>query len=1084
MGISVCKKEEMTETIQKISHLEHILKRPDSYVGPTANTSENYWVLDESKNKFIQKNIMYSPALLKIFDEILVNAIDRNSMFPNLVKNINIVVDKETGSISIGNNGPLGGISVVKHETENIWNPELTFGHLLTSTNYDDTQDRIVGGRNGYGAKLANIYSSLFTVEILDSENKVKYTQSWTNNMSKPGVPVIKKHSCSVSSVCITFIPDWVRFGMTGLNDDFFKIIEKRVYDAVVCTSSNCKILFQGNRLGQMTTEEYAKMYLPDDVQVASINTDRWSITIAPSDGFQQVSFVNGVCTTKGGTHVDHVVSIVTSSIIEELVSKKLQLKPQNVKNTMFVMVRSTLVNPTFGSQVKSECTLKVHDFGSRFEATPKFIKNVLKSGIQDEVLAIAKFKELKELKKTDGSRKSKITGIPKLDDANFAGTSKSEKCILIVTEGDSAKTLAVSGLSVVGRDLYGVFPLRGKCKNVRDASVKQLLANQEFNDLKKILGLQQGKEYTSVSELRYGKLMIMTDADNDGSHIKGLILNMIHYFWPSLLKLDFVVSMVTPIIKATKGSETYSFYTDSAFRVWHDKEPKTGWKIKYYKGLGTSTSVEAREYFKNIKQLTVSFQTDENSKDAIVLAFDKTKADDRKQWLLDSSEKNASDLEVNYGSISGLQISEFIHKDLINFSLADLRRSVAHMCDGLKPSQRKVLYACFEKGLTKEEMKVSQLASYVSEKTSYHHGEVSLAETIVKLAHDFTGSNNIHLLEPCGQFGTRLMGGKDASQTRYIFTKLTPDARKLFDPRDDPILLHMNDEGKQIEPEFFVPVLPTVLINGTEGIGTGFSCYVPPFNPDDIKNNIKNFLKGLPLVKMNPWFRGFKGTMNIDDKYSWIALGLYTLSGTTVTITELPPGRWIQDYKEYLDELFEKKVISGYKNNSTTNDVYFEIYDYQGHDLIKDLKLSKTIRTSNMHLFHPLSGIKKYLSAEEILVDFIEIRVKYYNMRKQNMIEELTKKAQVLSNKAKFVRQVVDGDLIIFKRKKSSLEDELVRKFGAFDYLLDIKTYQYTEEAILKLTKESVQATEELETLRDTQILNMWKVDIKNMVQ
>ena len=140
---------------------------------------------------------MYSPALLKIFDEILVNAIDRNSMFPNLVKNINIVVDKETGSISIGNNGPLGGISVVKHETENIWNPELTFGHLLTSTNYDDTQDRIVGGRNGYGAKLANIYTSLFTVEILDSENKVKYTQSWTNNMSKPGVPVIKKHSCT-----------------------------------------------------------------------------------------------------------------------------------------------------------------------------------------------------------------------------------------------------------------------------------------------------------------------------------------------------------------------------------------------------------------------------------------------------------------------------------------------------------------------------------------------------------------------------------------------------------------------------------------------------------------------------------------------------------------------------------------------------------------------------------------------------------------------------------------------------------------------------------------------------------------------
>jgi DNA topoisomerase-2 len=481
-------------------------------------------------------------------------------MFPKLVKNISVLVDKETGSISIENNGPLGGISVVKHETENMWNPELTFGHLLTSTNYDDTQSRIVGGRNGYGAKLANIYSNLFSVVICDSENKLKYTQSWTNNMSVASEPIIKKLSCTVSSINITFIPDWKRFKMTGLDDDIYKIIEKRVYDAVVCTSSNCKVSFQGEKLEQMTTENYAKMYLGESANIATLNTERWSVTVAPSDGFQQVSFVNGICTSKGGTHVDHVASIIANSIIEELASKKVSLKPQNVKNTMFIMVRSTLVNPTFGSQVKSECTLKSQEFGSKFEATLKFIKQVLKTGIQEEVLAVAKFKELKELKKTDGARKSKITGIPKLDDANFAGTSKSEKCTLIVTEGDSAKTLAVAGLSVVGRDCYGVFPLRGKCKNVRDASVKQLMANQEFNDLKKILGLQQDKEYKSVSELRYGRLMIMTDADNDGSHIKGLILNMIHYFWPSLITLNFVVSMVTPIIKATKGSETQSF--------------------------------------------------------------------------------------------------------------------------------------------------------------------------------------------------------------------------------------------------------------------------------------------------------------------------------------------------------------------------------------------------------------------------------------------------------------------------------------------------------------------------------------------
>jgi DNA topoisomerase-2 len=341
-----------------------------------------------------------------------------------------------------------------------------------------------------------------------------------------------------------------------------------------------------------------------------------------------------------------------------------------------------------------------------------------------------------------------------------------------------------------------------------------------------------------------------------------------------------------------------------------------------------------------------------------------------------------------------------------------------------------------------------------------------------------------VNLLEPCGQFGTRLMGGKDASQTRYIFTKLTPEARKLFDPDDDPVLTYLNDEGKRIEPEFFVPVLPTVLVNGTEGIGTGFSCYVPPYNPRDIVDNVRRFLEGKDLVKMVPWFRGFKGTVVRDpaNESVWNMSGVYSVKGATVTVTELPPGRWIQDYKEYLDELCENKTVTGYKNNSTTNDVLFEIEGYQGTDVEKDLKLNKSIRTSNMHLFHPVSGIKKYSSAEQILADFVEIRVKYYTMRKKHMIESLTQKALVLSNKAKFVRQVVDGDLIIFKRKKSSLEEELMRKFGAFDYLLDIKTYQYTEEAIAKLTKESAEALEQLEQLKKTKIVDLWKVDIKNM--
>jgi DNA topoisomerase-2 len=1068
------------ESVQKLTHIEHILKRPDSYVGPVELGTEPYWILNGEK--FSKKNLKYSPALLKIFDEILVNAIDRNSLHPKQVSSISVSIDKDVGSVTIENNGPLGGISVRMHEKEGLWNPELVFGHLLTSTNYDDTQKRIVGGRNGYGAKLANIYSTDFSVIIKDHETKQTYTQKWSKNMTVCDPPKIKKHSGATSSVSITFTPEWKRFGMSKMDDTIYSIFQKRVWDANICTTQNCKVKFNGDVLPKQNFEAYTKMHEGVN-EVSSYTGDRWSVCVGPSEnGMEQVSFVNGICTTKGGSHVDHVAAFIANGIIDEM-AKKIKLKPQQVKNAFNIFVKATIENPNFSSQVKSECTSKSQDFGSKFEPPKGFIKNVLKTGIADELMALSKFKEMKELQKSDGARKSKITGIPKLDDANHAGTKHSGKCTLIVTEGDSAKTLAVAGLSVVGRDQYGVFPLRGKCKNVRDVSVAQLTSNQEFNDLKKILGLQQGKVYNDVSELRYGRLMIMTDADNDGSHIKGLILNMIHYFWPSLLDLNFVVSMVTPIIKATKGANTKSFYTDSAFRTWYG-DGKAGWKIKYYKGLGTSTSAEAREYFKKIQDLTVKFDVDMMTDDSIVLAFDKKKADARKTWLLENTAKESDQLEVPYGSVKQLTISDFVHKDLVNFSLADLKRSIAHVADGLKPSQRKVMYSCFKKNL-KEEMKVAQLAAYVAEKSAYHHGEVSLADTIVKLANDYVGSNNINLLEPCGQFGTRLMGGKDASQTRYIFTKLTKDARKIYDPRDDAILNYLDDDGHPIEPDFYMPTLPMVLVNGTEGIGTGFSCYVPPFNPEDIKANIKRILTGEDIVPMRPWFRGFKGVVHKEED-TWMMEGVWNWSGSNIVVTELPPGRWTQDYKEYLDTLVEKKLIGGYTNNSTTEDVHFEIIDYTGKDLLKDLKLRKTFRVSNMHLFHPTKGIHKYTSPEEILEDFVELRLDHYKKRKAHLIDVLEKRAVMCDHKSKFVSMVIEGELVVFKRKKVELEEEMSPIFpkidGNWDYLLNTKTVEYTEERVRALMDEAKQAKEDLEKMMKTSHVTMWKTDIKNM--
>ena len=443
------------------------------------------------------------------------------------------------------------------------------------------------------------------------------------------------------------------------------------------------------------------------------------------------------------------------------------------------------------------------------------------------------------------------------------------------------------------------------------------------------------------------------------------------------------------------------------------------------------------------------------------------------------------AELEVAYGDIKNLSVTNFIRKDMVHFSLADLHRSIAHMVDGWKPSQRKIMYACFKRKLTKE-MKVAQLGSHAADVTAYHHGETSLGDTIVKLAHTFVGSNNVNFLEPKGQFGTRLMGGKDSSQTRYINTHLTPQARCYFDPKDDPILIQLEEDNKIIEPEFFVPVLPTVLINGTEGIGTGFSTYIPPFNPSEIKDNILRIIQGENIKIMTPYFNGFKGTIEADKESNqiWTATGLWkTVGRGRIVVTELPPGKWTNDFKEHLDEMVEKKKISDYLNNSTTEDVLFEIFDYSGKNFVKDFGMSKSIRATNMHLFHP-SGIKKYNTAEEILVDFVEIRLQYYKKRKINLVKELSNSEIEIRNKAEFVRQVVNDEFIIFKRKKIDIESELdQKKFDKinekYDYLLNIKTHQYTEEEIEKLNKESKTITEELKTLNSTPHVSMWKTDV-----
>ena len=1601
----------LSEIYQKKTPIQHILDRPDTYVDSLKVQEDVMDIFDDDLQKIIKKNIKSVPALYKIFDEIIVNAFDHTKT-DSTCDTIKVSIDKEKNEISVFNNGK--GIDVEIHPEHKIYIPELIFGELLTSTNYDDTEARTTGGRNGYGAKLTNIFSTKFVVETVDEERKRKFHIEFSDNMSKRTKPKVTDYKLK-SYTQITFVPDLKKFGLDSLSDDIIGLFKKRVYD-IAGLGEKLKVYYNDKKIDTNNFKKYISLYYPDE-EVHYDEQERWKVGVIykPDNNFEQKSFVNGICTYKGGNHVEYVMKGIIKKVKDAILKKNkdLKIKDELIKENLIIFIDSTIVNPAFSSQTKEELKTKQSEFGTTYEMNDKIVTKIVKSGIVEFIIDLAKNKEKSILKNTDGKKTNNIKGIPKLEDAEWAGTKKSVQCRLILTEGDSAKGLAMAGRSAVeeGNCKYGVFPLKGKLLNVREATSKQLLENEEIINIKKILGLQHNKEYSSVSELRYSSVVILTDQDSDGFHIKGLLMNFFHYFFPSLLKLNFIHSLATPIVKAIKGKDAKTFYNLTEYEDWKKKVDTSTWHIKYYKGLGTSNREEAKEYFNNFETKLIKytyadkslFATDElkggekedvddlaesetsskrsNKKgttkklktttvedtnkehicyEAMTLAFDKKRADDRKVWL-----KGYDRNKILQNDLKEIPICDFVHRELIHFSNDDINRSIPSVVDGMKPSQRKVQYGSILRKLNKkqDEIKVAQLSGFISEKTSYHHGEASLQGTIVGMGQIFVGANNLNHLHPSGQFGclspeteilmwngsikkaediiigdiligddgeernvlkitngidemyeimddqnkkmivnsqhiltlyfndnfvikwkesttkwyfnyfngktisqisietnedltnihfnrsrinktegfkiistkleelkktynnsniidikledylklsnyakrglymisnincinwekkkvpldpyilgawlgdgdqagkgftscdeeiikrfviwsdtinaeithhsnknhdgyhysirrkgsghlsaigshshsvktcigcqtsdiklkhntcdwkyefinnkeieevikiknmnknienlnpftqllkdsnlymnkhipieymindketrlqllagfidtdgtirynnssrtfveisqserlhknlilsldfiakslgyatsiyysseslvtkkgeskkmmtlrimgdnideiptiiqrkkitfsgierdrktmhftkftinnlgknkfcgwsidknerfllgnfvvthnSRLLGGKDSASPRYIFTYLEEWNRLIFRPEDDAILTYLNDDGTSIEPEYYVPIIPMVLVNGAQGIGTGFSTTILQYNPIQIIDNLLLMMESKPIKEMLPWYRGFKGKVEKSEN-GFNIKGNYKVDKdrSSIVITELPVGTWTTVYKEHLDKLEEDKVIKGYKDKNTDETVFFDIQltDDNLYDLIEKKKLEQVFKltnketTSNMHCFNKKSVIKKYDTIYDILKEFYEVRLDYYKKRKQYQLDELEKELNVLDWKMKFIEGVIEGTIIVNNQTKEKINDQLTKlefpklsENKSYDYLVQMPIYSLSKEKIDELQKKIDNLEEEMELIQSTTEINRWKSEL-----
>lgn len=1099
---------------QKLGQVEHILKRPDMYVGSTRNKTITDYVAcyqGDGNYKIIQKDIKVSPALSRIFIEILSNAVDnveRSKKTSTPCKNIKVTYDSDTSEFSVWNDGDI--IPIDKNNDEDCYNHSMIFGQLLTGSNYDDEEERVVAGRNGLGSKVCNIFSTKFTVKACDPNNGLVLSQVWTNNMRETEGPKVKKSKEKKGYTQVSWIADLSHFGIKKYSDDIINLYLRYIIDASMITKIN--IYYNGNLIPIKNLSDYSSLYdCPTDEKLY-IKTRDAEVVLTPATEFGSITFVNGVYTRLGGQHLDSWSEALFRPIIDKFNGKDKKVKTKtpkininDVKQFFRIFVVSTVVRPEFDGQDKN----KLESPEVVAEVKKTHITNILKWSVIDNIEDIIRSKEMCVLKKAEKvTKKTKVEGY---DKANKAGSKDSNKCSLFVTEGLSAKTYVVAGIKEgiygrKGRDWNGVLPVRGKLLNVRDKAPTSITDNKVICNLIHALGLKHGVDYTQdehFNKLNYGRLVIVADADVDGIHIEGLILNFIHFLYPTLLKRDesFVISLKTPIARITKKGKGNDllFYDEINFNKWLDEQPKKV-DIKYYKGLGTTKAEDVPDTFG--KKL-VQYVNDNDSFHNMQKAFHKKHADMRKEWLGDFIPSNQEYSLDKVDSLSNMNISQFINNELIKFSHADCGRSIPNGIDGLKESQRKILYAVKKKGLkyNGKSLKVAQLAGYTAEHSNYHHGEKNLYDTIIGMAQEFNGTNNIPLLYRDGMFGTILEGGQDAADGRYIFTKMDALTELIYRSEDEPLLKQVNDDGDLVQPEFYVPILPMLLINGVvAGIGTGWSSNIPCYNPLDIIRAIKTWIEndGEVLIEdpdtndihslfddIHPWYRNFKGSIKKETDTRYITNGVVQKTKSGVEVSELPIGLWTSKFADLCDDLKSDKKLKSVSNYSTPKSTHFVLKE-EGKFVadVSSLKLHSYLYTSNLVAFDDIGKLNKYDTVSDILDNFCKVRYEYYTKRKIYMLNNLKKELRHMGNKERFISEVINDELEIMKVKEENLIKELEKRGydkedDSYEYLLRLQVRVFTVEKVSAIKNDIKSIKQKIDNIKKTSEAKMWSKEL-----
>ena len=914
----------------------HVYKCPDMYVGSDKRDPRQCWVFNSQIRKMQLITLDYVPAAERGFLEIVANGADngvesrRARVDPG---SINITMDNQW--VSVTNYGL--PIPVEMHE-KGVMVPDLIFGSMLTSSKYD--RDRHGIGKNGIGAKAANIFSTEFIIDIVDARNHKRYQQRWTGNMlnKEPAVITNIDPTIQVSSTTVRYRMDFARFQYdpaVGYPPEAFALYERHA--AEISFTTKMPVTFNGRtyNLNHITdlallfyTEEQVKKALihyiwPRGTQVVESGKSGWPrvqtsqdpsvlpdlelMILDTPDDSHTISFANGMMTADGGSHVEGILKVVSDSAVKTVNERNVELinggkkskskwkrgaakkssapvvdagqkhliptvTLADVRPHISLLISVRVINPVFDSQAKT----RLKEPQIKIPIPEELLKKMENWQLLDRLYAAAEAKQFRRLTEGDGKGKTRRhTG--KGIDANLAGRpNHSARCILVITEGDSAMTTANKFFSHAGpnvRDYVGVIPIRGKGLNVMGKSLPRILGNEEIKTLKSMLGLQENLNYLepeNYKTLSYGGgVYFFSDADNDGKHITSIELNLFFCRYPSLLAAGYAHNIDTPYLIISKGQEVIPFYSTESYDNWKGQNSNySAWKHRYIKGLGTLNDKEIAREYQNPRFIQFIFDLD--TPKAMQLAFHKKAADHRKEFM--SQWKSMSGVD----DLREMPISTYIYQNWTKYSMANVIRALPRLLSGLKRTHIKVIHTCqllwngITFGKNCHDQRIMAIVGRTLEKVAYHHGNEILGKVIIGMCQGFVGALNLPLLEGEGNIGTRQGGGSDAAAARYPSAKPCKLFPYIFRPEDREILTYLEDEGESVEPEDEFPTVPLCLINGIVGIGTGHSSTTVNHHPLDCTHLLKLLLTGTPfsdLPDLNPHYVGFKGTLHVIDR-------------------------------------------------------------------------------------------------------------------------------------------------------------------------------------------------------------------------